>query len=398
MRACYVLLRFPVPSETFVRDEIAALREAGHSVLTVSIEGGPGADLALATRRARSGWVLRRALALLARRPAAALRAWRLPALSPGLRLKLLAAAEEARRAGVDAVHAHFAYRNADAAAVIGTALGTGHSLTAHARDIFVPSGDLASRLEAARTVVTVCRYNRDFLLARFPRLEPKLVVIPCSTRITARVGGAGPDHHPDGADPDRRPDEGGGVVLAIGRLVEKKGFDDLLSALALTRQPCRLVLIGSGPLEGPLTGRAGSLGLSGRLTMLGELDHAGALGWLARADVFCLPCKVAADGDRDSMPVVVKEAMAAGLAVVSTREVGVPEMVEDGVTGLLVPPSDPAALAGALDRVLADPELRRAMGRAGAALVAERFDLRDQARAVAAAIGPRTRATLPRP
>ena len=104
-------------------------------------------------------------------------------------------------------------------------------------------------------------------------------------------------------------------------------------------------------------------------------------MAWYERAAVFCLPCRVAPGGDRDSMPVVIKEAMAAAVPVVSTTAVGVPEMVDDGVTGLLVEPDDPVALAGALDRLLADPALRAQMGEAGRELVRRRFDLRRQAR-----------------
>lgn len=379
MKACYVLVRFPVLSETFVRDEIEALRDAGHQVMTVSIEGGPGADLALGTVRARSGWVLRRVASLLRHRPDSAARALSLPLLSPGMRLKLLAAAEEARRAGVDTVHAHFAYGNADAAEVIGTALGTGHSLTAHAHDIFVERAHLGRRLAACRRIVTVCRYNRDHLVEEFPGVRDRITVIPCSTRV--------PD---PGADPETEPGRAEGLILATGRLVEKKGFDDLIAALSMTEQPCSAVIIGSGPLESDLAILAERVGVSDRVRMLGALDHQATLDWYGRAGLFCLPCKIAADGDRDSMPVVVKEAMAAGLPVVSTSAVGVPEMVTDGVSGILVPPSDPPALARALDSLLADAGRRRAMGRAGRRLVAERFDLRDQAVAVAVAIGPR--------
>lgn len=378
MRACYVLLRYPVLSETFVRDEIAALEEAGNEVFTVSVEGGPGADVALATHRSRSTWVTRRALALALRRPLGCARALARPGLSLGLRWKLLAAAEEARRRGVDTVHAHFAYRNADAAEVIGTALGLGYSVTVHARDVFVPSGDVGRRLRRARVVVTVCNYNEEFLRRHYPELSGKVVVIACSTRIRELT--------PWTESPRRA--EGEPLVLSIGRLVEKKGFDDLLRALALMSAG-RLVVIGSGPLDSELRRLAEELGVSGRVQWEGEMEHDDALGWLAGADVFCLPCKVASDGDRDSMPVVIKEAMAAGLPVVSTREVGVPEMVDDGTTGLLVPPSDPPALAAALQELLRDPARRRAMGAAGAVLVAERFDLVDQARKVTAAIGP---------
>lgn len=390
MNACYVLLRFPVLSETFIKDEVDALREAGHRVMTVSLEGGPGADVALSTRRARSPWTVRRVIALALRRPIPVFKAMSRPVLSPGLRLKVLAAAEECRRRGVDCVHAHFAYRNADGAEIIGMALGTGHSVTVHAHDIFVENSNLQRRLCAARRVITVCRYNQAHLERTFPVVGPKTTVIPCSTRIHGDPNPDEPSEQAPPPGPGAQAANAGPVILSVGRLVEKKGFDDLLRAFASMSQPSRLVIVGDGPLRSVLDALSRHLSVSDRVRFVGSLDHEGTLAWYGRADIFCLACKVAADGDRDSMPVVTKEAMAAGLPVVSTDEVGVPEMVEEGMSGILVPPSDPAALADALDRLVSDPGLRASMGTAGRRLVAERFNLEDQARRVAKAlVGP---------
>jgi colanic acid/amylovoran biosynthesis glycosyltransferase len=369
VRSCHVMLEFPVLSQTFVTDEIRALREAGAAVLTVSLEGGPGADVPLSHHRARSWWTIRRAAAVLIRRPGAVAALFRGP-LTVGLRWKLLAAAEEARRFGATAVHAHFAYRSADGAEVIGRALGTGHSVTVHARDIFVPSGDVARRLHAARTVVTVCDYNRDWLLSQHGQgLASKVVVIPCATEVT-------------GPSPAPRQRRAGPLptIVAVGRLVPKKGIDLLLDACARLQSPFLLVVVGDGPEAPALRARATRLGLDAVVRFAGALGHNQIRAELDAADVFCVPFRVAPDGDRDSMPVVVKEAMAAGLPVVSTAVAGVPEMVIDGETGCLVPPEDPEALAAALDEFLIDPSQRRIMGRRGRELVEERFDLRDQA------------------
>jgi colanic acid/amylovoran biosynthesis glycosyltransferase len=366
-RCCYVTLEYPVLSQTFVTDEISAIEEAGASVMTVSMEGGDGADVALAQRRTRSWWTIRRVASLLLHRPTATSALLRGP-LTLGLRMKLLAAAEEARRFGVTTVHAHFAYRSADGAEVIGRALRVGHSVTAHARDIFVPNGDLERRLDRARTVVTVCEYNRDWLMDRFgATVAGKIVVIPCSTDVEL--------------PPVRRLPTGLPVIVAVGRLVPKKGFDVLLEAVARLYVPCRLVIVGDGPEREPLQQQVDQLRLTDIVQFTGVLDHADTLAWLRSADLFCVPFRIGPDGDRDSMPVVVKEAMAAGVAVVSTNEVGVPEMVVDGETGLLVAPDDIPALAEALDRLLSDPRRRAAMGKAGRQLAEERFDLRVQAR-----------------
>lgn len=362
------MLDYPVLSETFVQDEIAALRAQGAEVMTVSLQGGPGADVALGPLSARSPRVIGRALRLLARRPQAVGALVRGP-LTPGLRLKLLAAAHEAFTRRVDVVHAHFAYRSADGAAVIGRALGLGHSLTAHARDIFVPDADLPARLTAARIVITVCEYNRRFLETEYQReVAGKLAVVPCSTDVSP------PDCPPAPVEPTP-------VVLAVGRLVPKKGLDVLIEACAQMKQPAAVVVIGQGPEEERLVRLTKELGVESRVSFLGARSHQETRCAYRTATVFCLPCRVDSDGDRDSMPVVVKEAMAAGVPVVATEEVGVPEMVEDGGSGILVPPDDAAAVARALDELLGDPDRRRAMGARGKEIVAERFDLRDQAR-----------------
>jgi glycosyltransferase involved in cell wall biosynthesis len=367
VKALYVLLEYPVLSQTFITDEIAALRELGNEVMTVSLQGGPGADHALRTRRASSLATLGAVARLLSHRPQAIAAVVRGP-LTLGLRLKLAAVADEARRAGVDVVHAHFAYRSADGAEVIGRALGLGHSITVHAHDIFVETTHLRRRLAAARTVVTVCEYNRRHLEAVYgPELAGKLHVVACSTRIDRA--------------PRRAPQHDGCVIVAIGRLVPKKGFDTLVRALPHLTNRARVVLVGDGPEETPLRALAAALGIEDRIEFAGALPHDQAKAQLDDADVFTLPCRVAPDGDRDSMPVVVKEAMAAGVAVVSTNEVGVPEMVTDGVTGLLVDPDDEVALAAALDRLLSDADLRAQMGAAGRRAAEERFDVLDQAR-----------------
>ena len=369
MRICYVLLHWPALTETFVTDEIDELRRQGHGVDVVVLEGAAAPPaIAVSTVRARQPAVWLAAARMVAARPGA-LAALRGP-LSVGVRIKLLAVADAARRRRTGAVHAHFAYRSADAAEIIGRALGTGHSFTAHAHDIFVDNGDLARRVTAARRVVTVCDYNHRWMAERLgPEAAAKMTVIPCSVRIEAT------DHISAQAPRDPQP-----VVVAVGRLVPKKGLDTLIRAAAGLQTGGAVHVIGDGPLAGELRELAAALGADDRVRFLGPLDHEETKAAIARADVFCLPCRVAADGDRDSMPVVIKEAMAAGVPVVATSEVGVPEMVDDGVTGLLVPPDDPGALTAALETLLADRARRRAMGAAGRARAAERFDIRHQA------------------
>jgi glycosyltransferase involved in cell wall biosynthesis len=177
-----------------------------------------------------------------------------------------------------------------------------------------------------------------------------------------------------------RRPAPGGRRTLAVGRLVEKKGFSYLVEATALLRErgqePERVTIVGEGPLRGALTEHARDLGVDDLVQFVGAREPAEVRELLEDTDLFTLPCVVAANGDRDSMPVVVKEALAMEIPVVVTDEVGLPEIVRDG-WGRLVPPRDAAALADALEELLAlDASERAAMGRAGRAFVLEQANL----------------------
>lgn len=163
-------------------------------------------------------------------------------------------------------------------------------------------------------------------------------------------------------------------VVGAAGRLEYWKGFDLLVEACAGVGQPLRLELFGEGDLRDPLERQAARLGLEARFH--GEVENLPER--LEQIDVFVLPSRA------DNLPIVVLEAMANGLPVVAARVGGVPELVEDGVTGLLVEPEDVTALTRAIAALAADPQRARAFGRSGAERVADRFDAADTARRLA--------------
>jgi glycosyltransferase involved in cell wall biosynthesis len=167
-------------------------------------------------------------------------------------------------------------------------------------------------------------------------------------------------------------------VVLSVGRAVAKKGYDDLLAALALLPAGLawRLVHIGGGGLAGSLRRRADELGLSARIEWRGSCTQPEVLAAYRDADLFVLAAKISADGDRDGLPNVLMEAQSQRLACIATTVCGIPELVEDGATGVLVPPGDPAALAQALAALIADPLLRAALGAAGERRVRSRFSL----------------------
>ena len=157
-------------------------------------------------------------------------------------------------------------------------------------------------------------------------------------------------------------------VVLSVGRAVEKKGYTGLVAALASLPGGLnwRFVHIGDGPLVQRLRRQARRMGIAQRITWLGPRPYEEVLAEYRAADVFVLNCRIARDGDRDGLPNVLMEAQSQGLACLSTRVSAVAELIQDGVTGLVVAPDDPPALAAALARLIAEPELRRRLGEAG--------------------------------
>jgi glycosyltransferase involved in cell wall biosynthesis len=180
---------------------------------------------------------------------------------------------------------------------------------------------------------------------------------------------------HYNGVDPDRfRPGEAPAeprLVLHVGRLVEKKGTKVLIEALAGIAG-AKLVIIGDGPLRGALEQQARELG--DRVRFLGELPSDEVAQWMRRASVLAAPSMTAADGDAEGLPNVVVEAAASGLPVVGTTHSGIPEAIDEGVTGFLVPEGDAGALAARLTDLLGSEPLRRDMGVAARQLAERKF------------------------
>jgi glycosyltransferase involved in cell wall biosynthesis len=173
--------------------------------------------------------------------------------------------------------------------------------------------------------------------------------------------------------------------VLFVGRLVERKGIANLLRAAAGSRLPYRVALVGFGPEEARLRSLAAALGLADRVEFAGRVSDAELSRRYAEADVFVLPATIDARGDTEGLGVVLLEALAHGLPVVATRRGGIPDIVIDGETGLLVEDGDAAALARAIERLLADPALARRLAERGADHVRSEFGVESVARRLAA-------------
>lgn len=266
-----------------------------------------------------------------------------------------------ARELPADIGHLHVHFLHTPASAVRYACLLTGRefSFSAHAKDIWTtPDWDLREKIADSAWGVTCTRQGYGRLAALAPAGDPGRVSLVYHGLDLARFP----------APPERTADRAPVVFVAVGRAVAKKGFDDLLDALALLPADgpdWRLVHVGGGGLRDALQAQAERLGIAARVRFAGSMAQDGVIAELRAADVFVLPCKEGEDGDRDGLPNVIMEAATQALPIVSTRFAGVPEFVRDGVEGLLVPPGDARALAGALETLAADPALRRRLGEA---------------------------------
>jgi glycosyltransferase involved in cell wall biosynthesis len=256
---------------------------------------------------------------------------------------------------------------------------GLPFSFTGHARDLYqIPASSLAAKAARATTLVTCCEANVTFLRETLPDSPVPVEVI----------------HH--GVDLDRfspstRGGDGVPALVSVGRLVEKKGFDDLLRALARIDRPFSCEIYGDGPLHDELVGLRDDLGLGDRVDFMGARDSDEIVKALADADAFVLTPTTTEDGDRDGIPNVLVEAMACGLPVVTTTAGGITELVADDVNGLLCDPDDVTSIAQAVSRVVSDPALRVRLGAAGRRTVEADYDVNTAAARLVALYSGRT-------
>jgi colanic acid/amylovoran biosynthesis glycosyltransferase len=377
----YVVTRFPAVTETFVLNEWLALSDRFHMELVALRRSGeppvhPEAAAVLPRVRfpgaarpaAHLFWLVRHPRVYLSTLAAVARGALRFSLKEALTELvvfgKAVAIARTAARARVDHVHAHFASHPATAAWVVNRLTDIPFSFTAHANDLFVAPVLLDRKAAAARFVVAISEYNRRLLLERCPAV--RVEVVHCGVDVGRYawrdLGGRAPDR-----------------IVCVASLFPKKGHADLIDALALLaeRRPgVALQLIGDGPERDRILARARERGVEGRVSAPGARSSEQVRAALAEARAFALPAIRLPSGRMEGIPVALMEAMAAGVPVVATRLSGIPELVQDGATGLLVEPRDPAALAAALERLLADETLAAELARNARALVERSFSL----------------------
>lgn len=394
LRIAYLTGEYPAVSHTFILREVLALRALGLDVITCSIRRtgpehhrGPEEREAAASTfyvldAAKRPANLIRALGWSLRRPSALWRTLRLAlrTRAPGVKatvwqifylLEAMVLARHLIRRGATRIHNHFAMASSSVAMLASELSGIPYSFTLHGPADFLETKywRLDEKIARARFVACISRFCRSQgMLFSDWRHWPKLRIVHC------------------GVDPARygtdtlRP--AGRNVLFIGRLAAAKGVPVLFDAFARVRagEPdARLTLVGDGPARAALEARAAELGLTDSLRFTGYLSQEEVAEELSRADLFALPSFA------EGVPVVLMEAMASGLPVVTTRIAGIPELVEDGVSGRIVAPGDVDAFAGAMAGLLAEPETARRMGEVGQAKVRAEFDVAKEAGKLAA-------------
>ena len=278
--------------------------------------------------------------------------------------------AERLRETRYDVVHAHWIVPNAALVADVVRSHGVPLVVSAHGSDVFVaerlaPARELARLALRAAGAVTACSRDLSARVVALGARSERTRTVPYGADLPAAVPasevaamrerlGAGP---------------GQTLVLGLGRLVEKKGFAHLIEA-ARRAAGVRVALAGDGDLRGALEAQAAGA----PVRLVGALDRDAVAAALAAADVVAVPSVVDRAGNVDGLPNVLLEAMAAGRAVVASRVAGIPDVVADGVDGILVPPGDAVALGDALARLAADPAARARLGAAARNAVAARL------------------------
>ncbi len=383
----------PVRSETFVYREIFALRTLGLDVQTASVhrpvrglDDGRLEEMAESTVEIYSsgaGLIVRDMLAEFLTHPfrtvgtifRCALDAFFSTDVIMSRRLKVLwqgiagiALAHRIRKKRITHIHAHMAHVPTTIAMYAARQLGISFSFTGHANDIFPNRTLLKEKLERASYANCISYWHRDFFRSIVPRSDTEYPIVRCGVDTSKYEAIPAPSG-------ERL------EVLSVGRLVEKKGFDVLIRAAGEIAQKggaaVRVTIAGGGPEEKKLKELIAELPPSAEVVMLGETDNDQVMDLMSRADVFALPCRVASSGDRDGIPVVLMEAMARGRCVIAGDLETIRELIEDGISGIMIPPGDQEAL----EKVLIELANNRArideLGLAARKRIEDEFDLK---------------------
>jgi glycosyltransferase involved in cell wall biosynthesis len=390
LKIAYLAPEIPALSATFVYNEILGLEKSGYQVVPLSVHRphSPAEEEALEDLGSRTqylyrttkGKVLRDNLYLLAGRPIRyvrvlaravgdALRVGLFNRVGFGLLYRFFAAAGVARillDENCEHLHVHFAHIPTDIAMYAAGLSALPFSFTAHANDLFERGWLLEQKVQRAEFTVTISEHNRQFLIEKGCPGD-KIHVVRCGVDSGAFAAG------------NTRPSNPIAKIGTLGRMVEKKGIDDLIRACQMLKDrniAFHLEIAGDGPLQPELQALVREGDLAEQVHFTGPLAHDQVPRWLQGLDMFVLACKKDRNGDMDGIPVVLMEAMLAGVPVVSCRISGIPELIEDGKSGLLAKPENPGDLAEAIARLLSDDNLRNDFRTNAMATVQAEFEL----------------------
>jgi glycosyltransferase involved in cell wall biosynthesis len=390
----FILKGYPRLSETFIAQEIRALEQRGLDIRIASLRHPTDRAVHPIHREIRAPVVY--LPEYLYQEPLRVLRSWwrarRLPGYAGARRawlkdLRRDLTPNRVRRFGqalvlanerppdVSWLHAHFIHTPGSVARYASLLSGLKWSCSAHAKDIWTtPEWEKREKLTDAAWAVTCTAHGRDHLAALAP--DPDRVRLVYHGLDFGRFGS--PEELPAGRQRDGNDPAEPVALLSVGRAVEKKGFDILVDALAGLPKTLswRLVHIGGGPELPSLKQQAQRLGIADRIRWMGGQPQDVVLQHYRNADLFLLASRIAADGDRDGLPNVLLEAQSQRLAVIATSVSAIPELVAHDVTGVLVEPSDVAALSAAMRQLIADPARRAELAAAAFERVHRCFDL----------------------
>jgi len=387
-----ILKGYPRLSETFIAQEIRALEQRGLSLRLAALRHPTDKAVHPVHREIQAP--LSYLPEYLYREPLRLLRAW--------WRLRRRPRYREARRAwlkdlrrdftpnrgrrfgqalvlaaeladDVGHLHAHFLHTPASVTRYAALLTGLSWSCSAHAKDIWTtPEWEKREKLAHVDWVVTCTAIGRDHLQALSPAGRPVTLIYH---GLDLRRFGRG--ERPAPAE-DGNPRSAPITIISVGRAVPKKGYHDLLNALAALPSDLnwRFVHVGGGPLLTELKGQAEKLGLSPRIEWRGAQPQEQVLALYRQADLFVLASRIAEDGDRDGLPNVLMEAQSQAVPVLATRTSGIPELIDDGGTGMLVEAGDSLALAKGMETLIREPALRRRLGEAGRRRIEAQFDM----------------------
>jgi colanic acid/amylovoran biosynthesis glycosyltransferase len=266
------------------------------------------------------------------------------------------------------AIHAHWATIPTTCAWIVSRLAKKPYIFTAHAWDIFLHPGNLSRLIEDSTNLITCTNYNRNYLIENLGQSISKKVNVIHHGIELFRFNRNG---HPKSKQ---------FVIMAVGRLVPQKGFDVLIKACEFLKKKeidFQCCIIGAGPLENELKELSLINVLTEQILFLGQLPHNNVLEWMNKADVFVAPSVIAPNSDRDGIPNVILEAMALKLPVVGSKVSGIPEIVIENETGLLVESGDPQSLFLALKKLNNNLELREKLSKNGRRLIEQKFDIR---------------------